>query len=164
MLNQIFSILKSKLYIILLLLFFSSCNSNKWVLPQVYVGKWFSPKSKITVRTKPHFASFEFTSDSAAISIRINSDKTADGSIGSAVFTHGMIRKNRGNPERTGVSYIIECGEIGKIFKIDPKERKEVELWLGPISKNGTIEGELRYTEGMSQFPMAGFELEKARN
>ena len=51
-------------------------------------------------------------------------------------------------------------GSIGKIFPDDPMNSKEVQLWLAPMEGN-SIDTELRYTEGMNQFPMAGFLLMK---
>lgn len=137
---------------VLVLILLNSCG--KWSVPAEVVGQWKSNKVKITVRTEPDRGRFEFTSDSASIIIRINSDNTVSGSVGDAVFENGIIKKNWGNPERTGLAFIIKCGSIGKIFENDPIENKEVQLWLSPLKKN--IDAELRYTQGGSQFPMAG--------
>jgi hypothetical protein len=93
--------------------------------------------------------------------VEINGNKTASGSIGLATFNNAKIRKNPGLPLMTGVSYIIECGRIGKIFENDPLISKEVEIWLGPVSENRTFEAELRYTEGLAVFPMAGLLFSK---
>ena len=82
------------------------------------------------------------------------------GTIGTAAFENGVIKKNRGNPDVTGCAQIIECGSIGKIFNDDPLNAKKVELWLGPLEGN-MIDTELRYTEGWAQFPMAGMLLIK---
>ena len=76
-----------------------------------------------------------------------------------AEFKNGIIKKNWGNPEKKGVSYKIKCGSIGKIFEGDPLDNKEVEIWVGPL--NGTLDSELRYTEGGYHFPMAGMILAK---
>jgi len=119
-----------------------------------YVGQWKSEKIKITIRTEPENGKFIFTSDSVIISLIIKSDNTADGFIGSAEFENGIIKKNWGNPEKTGIAFKIECGPVGKIFESDPLENKEVELWLGPL--NGNIDAELRYTQGGAHFPMSG--------
>ena len=137
---------------VLVFILLNSCG--KWSVPAEVVGQWESSNVKITVRTKPDKGKFEFTSDSASIIIRINSDNTISGSIGDAVFENGIIKKNWGNPERTGLAFIIKCGSIGKIFENDPIDNKEVELWLSPLKKN--IDAELRYTQSGSHFPMAG--------
>jgi hypothetical protein len=142
--------------IILVIFFLNSCRNDSWIVPKEYVGQWKTEKTEITVRTKPTFATFQFTSDSAMITININEDKSASGFIGTAGFENGKLKKNSGNPAKTGVAFIIECASVGKIFNNDPMETKEVEIWLGPIKDNGSIEAELRYTEGLSDFPMSG--------
>jgi hypothetical protein len=141
-----------------------SCSNNNWILPPEYAGHWKTDKTKITVRTQPKFGKFQFTSDSAIIMIRINNDRTVSGFIGSALFENGKLLKNSGNPDKTGVSYKIECRSIGKIFNLDPKESKEVEIWLGPVNANGSIDAEIRYTQGMAVFPMAGMLFTKVKD
>lgn len=135
-----------------------SCSD--WTLPPELVGTWESETIEITVRTRTAEKEWEFTSDSAKISITIHAGKRVSGSIGAAVFEDGKIRKNPGNTERKGLEEIIECGTIGKIFEDDPMDPKEVQLWLAPM-KEGAIDTELRFTTGMAQFPMAGFMLRK---
>jgi len=143
--------------IILTAAFLGSCT--EWTLPPELVGEWESGEKQITVRTKVE-KEWVFTSDTAIIYIKINSDKSVSGTIGAASFENGVIVKNRGNPETTGCAQVIKCGSIGKIFPDDPMPAKEVQLWLAPMEDN-RIETELRYTEGMNQFPMAGFLLVK---
>ena len=61
----------------------------------------------------------------------------------------------------SGIAFTIECDKIGKIFENDPLDLKEVELWLSPGPVNDSIGGELRYTQSINYFPMAGFVLTK---
>jgi hypothetical protein len=140
---------------------FSLYSCEEWTVPPELVGDWKSGKLLITVRTQSAKRQWAFTSDSAMISITINSDHSVTGTIGAATFEHGVIKKNRGNPDVTGCAQIIECGSIGKIFSDDPLDAKEVELWLGPLEGH-MIDTELRYTEGWAQFPMAGMLLKKS--
>ena len=134
---------------------FSLYSCEEWTVPPELVGDWESGEHQITVRTQPEKGEWVFTSDTAIVTITINSDKSVTGTIGAASFTNGVIKKNRGNPDVTGLSHSIECGSIGKIFNDDPLDAKEVELWLSPMEGN-MIDTELRYTEGWAQFPMAG--------
>lgn len=136
-----------------------SCGN--WIVPPELVGQWETDLHKITVRSEPEKGNFIFTSDSAKIVIKIKSDKAVTGFIGAAGFENGILKKNWGNPEKTGVAYIIKCGSIGKIFEIDPLINKDVQLWLSPPSDN--IDAELRYTQGMAQFPMAGITITKTK-
>ncbi|MBN2632450.1 MAG: hypothetical protein JXR66_02765, partial [Bacteroidales bacterium] len=107
---------------------------------------------------------FQFISDSAIIIVKINDDNSVDGSIGSAKFDDGKIKTNWLLPVKTsGLSFTIECGKIGKIFDKDPLPLKEVELWISSGPANGSIEGELRYTQGANYFPMAGLFFIKSK-
>lgn len=150
-------------FIFLLSVFcFCSCRSNKWILPKELIGQWKSDTTAITVRTEPTWMRFTFTKDSSYALIMINNNKTASGIIGNATFQNGKIIKNSGNPNKTGVAYIIRCGSIGKIFSNDPLEKKEVEIWLSPL-KGRNLHAELRYTEGLSLFPMADLTFRKVK-
>lgn len=146
---------------VLSFIFLSSCSD--WTLPPELVGTWETETIEITVRTRTAEKEWVFISDSARISITIHADQRVTGSIGTATFENGMIRKNRGNPEIKGCSEFIECGTIGKIFEDDPLDPKEVELWLAPM-KEGAIDTELRFTTGWNQFPMAGMLLRKVKS
>ncbi len=128
-------------------------------VPPELVGDWESGKILITVRAKVE-KEWVYISDTATITIKINSDHSVSGTIGAATFEDGEIFKNRGNPETTGIAQTIKCGSIGKIFPDDPLNTKEVELWLGPLEEN-RIDTELRLTEGGAHFPMAGMLLMK---
>jgi hypothetical protein len=143
------------IYIILATILFS-CSSSRWTVPPEYVGQWETNKERITVRTKFKNEPFRFFPDSAYVKIQINDDKTVSGFIGLAEFRNAKLKKNANwLPWDTGIEFIIECGSIGKIFENDPLNSKEVELWLSPL-KGNIIDGELRYTQGGAQFPMAG--------
>jgi hypothetical protein len=137
-----------------------SCGQKS--IPQDLIGEWKSDKSMITVRVKDKKTGFQFTSDSAIVILKINDDKSVEGSIGSAKFEKGKLKTNWLLPVKmSGLSFTIECGKIGKIFDKDPLPLKEVELWLSPGPANGRIEGDLRYTQGVNYFPMAGFTFTK---
>lgn len=136
---------------------FISCS--QWTVPTAIVGTWQSAPANVTVRTEPKWMHFEFTSDTAAVTITINPDKTVSGTIGNASFTNGTLRKNQGNPDRTGIAYIVACGHINTIFPNDPVATKEVEIWLAPV--NGNMEAELRLTEGHGVFPMGALNFQR---
>ncbi len=155
--NRIFNRL-SVWIIILTSIALQSCVSSKWTVPQELVGQWNSEKGKITVRTEPSTMKFEFTPDSATISLKINDDKTVSGFIGLSEFKNGSIRKNAGNPDITGIAYIVECGTVGKIFASDPLENKEIEIWIKPVKEN--FSAEIRN----KKFPMGELKFVKAKN
>jgi hypothetical protein len=151
--NSAFSATGVWIFLIPAFLFFSY-STSKWVVPPDYVGTWATDNHKITVRYKINDERHSrFISDSANIQLIIKNDKTASGSIGSATFENGKILKNFTLWD-TGISFVIECDTIGKIFQNDPVEAKLVEIWLGPMNENGKIKAELRLGGG-SVFPMA---------
>ncbi|MBS4056342.1 MAG: hypothetical protein KGZ82_03375 [Bacteroidales bacterium] len=150
------------IFVLITIVLLSACSSSKWSVPENLVGQWKSQSTKITVRTEPQWMKFQFIADTVEISFTIDSNKEVSGSIGQARFATGQLRRNKGNPAVTGVAYIIECGNIGKIFDDDPLENKEVELWLGP--SGNYIEAELRFTEGWAVFPMGNLLLRKITN
>jgi hypothetical protein len=145
--------------IVLASVLISSCGN--WTVPSDLTGQWKSDKCKITVRTEPKLMKFEFWPDSAVVILNIKSDYTVSGSIGTAPFENGRIRKNKGNPKVTGIAYIVECGKIGKIFDHDPLDLKEVEIWIAPLGEK--MNAELRFTEGMAVFPMGDIVLTKVK-
>jgi len=150
-------------FLTLAVLFLYSCGQTS--IPQELVGNWKTNNGRITVRTKEKKTRFQFTSDSAIITLKINGDHTVTGSIGSAKFENGKIVTNWLLPVKmSGLAFTIECGKIGKIFENDPSDSKEVQLWLRPGPVNGNIRGELRYTQGINYFPMAGFVFKKEDN
>jgi hypothetical protein len=141
---------------ILILATFLLYSCGQMHIPAEMIGNWKTGKIPVTVRTKDKIKRFIFTSDSAVISFRIDDDHTVTGSIGSAKFENAKIKTNWLLPVKmSGLAFTIECGKIGKIFENDPLDSKEVELWLAPLKEN-TIDAELRYTQGLAYFPMAG--------
>lgn len=145
------------LAIVLSAFFLSSCSD--WTLPPELVGEWKSDKILITVRSKVE-KEWVFTSDTASITIIINSDHSVSGTIGAASFEDGEIFNNRSNHEKTGIVQVIKCGPIGKIFPDDPLSNKYLQFWLAPMEGN-KIETELRCEQGMAQSLMAGMFLMK---
>jgi hypothetical protein len=147
---------------ILVLLIFLLHSCGQMNIPSEMGGNWQSGKGLITVRSNDEKTGSQYVSDSAIIELRIKNDHTVDGSIGAAKFENGKIKANWLLPVKmSGIAFTIECGKIGKIFEKDPLVLKEVELWLSPGPVNDTIKGELRYTQGINFFPMAGFVFTK---
>lgn len=138
-----------------------SCRKVKNV-PEEYVGDWVSPMTEVTVRTEEGKDNYEFISDSVIIVVRIHEDGLVDGSIGTAAISDKKLLKNRGNPDNSGIIYIVKCDLLGKFFESDPLYEKETELWICPLNNEGLMEIEVRYTDGfLTAFPMAGAMLNK---
>lgn len=138
----------------------SSCSViAPWAVPQDLTGTWTAAPAAITVRTEEHWMHFTFTSDTIPATITIHPDKTVTGVIGNSRFSGGELERNNGNPEKTGVAYIVECRHVAHLFPNDPLEAKEVELWLGIAGD--TMQAELRQTEGGAMFPMGDFRFVK---
>lgn len=141
---------------------FSSCATLlPWDVPQDLTGTWTAAPTDITVRTEERWMHFTFTTDTIPATITIHPDKTVTGVIGNSGFSGGELEKNGGNPEKTGVAYIVECRHVAHLFPNDPLEAKEVELWLGIAGD--TMKAELRQTEDGAMFPMGDFRFVKMR-
>ena len=112
----------------------SSCSDDvssdlNWEVPEVLIGKWSAEEVGIRVRKQIIiFISYTFRSGHGDIHFTINPDKTVTGAIGDATFSNGTLIKNSGDPQKTGVSYRILVGEVGKLFPEDHVELKEIEL------------------------------------
>lgn len=145
---------------LLLALIVSITSCGNWIVPDTLVGNWTAPADTIVVRTREKGEGFQFYTNAASIDMQIKADKTVSGHIGSAVFDNGVLKRNPGNPERTGVAYIIACGTIGAIYPGDPLPEKEVELWILPVENQ--VEAELRFTSGGAVMPMGDFVFSKS--
>lgn len=130
--------------------FQSSLTQNQYE----YRGTWQAEDTKVTVRMKTGWMKYSFISHKLLLTLKIDSDDKASGSIGAARFENVLIRRNKGNPSITGILYIIRCEALGKLFENDPLPRKTVELWLKPITKNGKLTAEIRLRDGWEPFPM----------
>ncbi len=154
-----------QLLLAICLVFFLCCNIScanaSFKLKQDYVGTWSSPTEKITVRTEPKSWHFVFTKGEADFSMTIHEDKTVSGHIGNAKFENAKLVSNGGiwPVKWSGIIYTVDCGEVGKIFDKDPMEKKKLSVWICPISKEGTMEVEIRY----GSFPMGGFITTKTK-
>ncbi len=140
-----------------ILFLLSSCFKKEF--PDHIFGEWTTGVIDITVRIEPRLGQFEFITGKGIITFTINQDQTVDGQIGMAKFEDATFVKNWGKPGADRIDISIQCGYISEIFKGDPLSNKEVEIWMGPIEDRS--DAELRYTEGMADFPMASFVLEK---
>lgn len=134
-----------------------SCQKEE--LPSYFFGEWLSGEIDITVRIEPRMGQFEFIDGTGIISLTVREDETVDGHIGTADF-QGAPLDQRSGVYGSQVNRIrIMCDSIGEIFPGDPLENKEVEIWMDLAA--GSSDAELRFTEGMANFPMASMTLTK---
>ncbi|TNE72844.1 hypothetical protein EP331_06145 [bacterium] len=130
-------------------------------IEQVYIGTWESNLTQVKVRSKTGWFSYEFTKDSISLELTIEEPMLAKGKLGLGSFMQANIKKNKGNDSVTGIRYIFECGNPGKLFDADSETDKKLELWIKPLVKQDTLEAELRLASSMDKFPMAHFILVK---
>jgi hypothetical protein len=111
-------------------------------IPPELFGTWKTDKHGITVwygRLNWRTNRYPSASGSVFTTLTINSDKTVDGYIGSAVLENGKITI-KGFPT---YEIVVEGDLIGKIFENDPLDKKEVEIWFGWKLKKGNPEADL---------------------
>ncbi len=134
-----------------------SCSKKE--LPDYIYGEWTSEEIEITVRLEPNPGQFEFFDGKGVVTLTINQDQTVDGHIGRANFENAPFTKTLGKFGSDQIDIRIKCGYISEIFIGDPVSRKEVEIFMGLNEESS--DADLRYSEGMANFPMASFELTK---
>jgi len=131
-------------------------TEDKTPIKKEYVGTWVGLFTTINVRTKTGFLSYAFTKGRVGIELQINEDNTASGKIGNSEFRETTIKKNKG----AGIAYIIDCGEVGKLFYNDPEEKKSLQLWLIPLTQSDTLRAELRLNSA-DKYPMGEFKMSR---
>lgn len=118
--------------IFLIISFFISCEQRR-IIPPELIGQWKTGNVKITVRTKSERGKYDFISDTATITLNIDSNYTVSGFVGSAEFKSRIIRASAKHKKYRGYAYVIKPSMIGKIFPNDPKEDKSAHFLLYPI-------------------------------
>lgn len=119
-----------------------------------YVGAWTAPNTSITFRTKVRWLKYNFVKSHVNISLIIEANNKASGSIGDAKFFGVEVKKNKGTSSENGIAYIVSCGELGKICDADSVQLKHIELWLKPTKEKGQFNAEIRLIDGWDTFPM----------
>jgi hypothetical protein len=125
--------------IVLIVVFLNSCNQQDF--PPELIGQWKTGNVEITVRTQLERGRYEFTSDTVIITLNIDSNYTASGSLGLAEFENvkiaGLIDTSK------GYLYCVKPFDIGKIFENDPKVKNPILFKLNLLD-GITIKSELR--------------------
>jgi len=143
-----------------------SCETQLKYLPDTLIGSWKSERALVNVRDRDTLHSkFRFTSDSIYIQLDFKLPKTITGLIGLGSFKTETIFQNQGLPHRvSGISYIVSCGDVTKLFANDPLNAKFIELWLMPQTHPDTLHAELRCKQYWDAFPMGSFTFIKKSN
>jgi hypothetical protein len=143
-----------------------SCETQLKYLPDTLIGSWKSERAIVNVRDRDTLHSkFRFTSDSIYIQLDFKLPKTITGLIGLGSFKTETIFQNQGLPHRvSGISYIVSCGNVTKLFANDPLNAKFIELWLMPQTHPDTLHAELRCKQYWDAFPMGSFTFIKKSN
>lgn len=119
-----------------------------------YVGAWIAPNTAITFRTKVRWLKYNFVKSHVNLSLIIEANNKASGSIGDAKFFGVDVKKNKGASSENGIAYIVSCGELSKICEADSNQSKRLELWLKSTKEKGKFNAEIRLIDGWDIFPM----------
>lgn len=132
----------------LLIIGFISCSASErqFEVPKDLIGKWTSSNTKITVRTQNGFNDFDFSHGEIDISLVFNDDKSVAGSIGDYEISNGKLAKDK--------IYKINLDEVGKLFKDDPLDYKDIIIWIHSISED-EMAVVIRQKDNGGKFPMA---------
>jgi hypothetical protein len=102
---------------------------------------------------------YEFHEVKTIIHLHIESSNCV-GLIGKSSF-HSTVKKNKGNASRTGVAYIIECGQIIISSNDNVQHVEKIQLWILPQKSANELEAEVRQMEFLDPFPMGKIKLYK---
>lgn len=128
-----------------------------------YLGTWTTLNTKIKVRTKTGVMNYQFTPLSIAVRLNITAQDQASCKLGDVNLTQLSISKNKGNSSKTGIIYTIPCGQVGRLSNTDPETKKEIELWIMPLTADNKLHIEIRQMNTLDAFPMDEVVLEKEK-
>lgn len=128
-----------------------------------YIGTWNTQSANIKVRTKTGVMNYQFTPLSIAVRLNITAQGQASCKLGDVDLTQLSISKNKGNSSKTGIIYTIPCGQVGRLSNTDPETKKEIELWIMPLTADNKLHIEIRQMGTLDAFPMGEVVLEKEK-
>lgn len=135
---------------------------TKQTIPEKeYVGTWTNNNNKLNVRTKTGVMNYQFTPISIPITLSINEHGLVNGNVGDVRINNINLNKNSGNSAKTGIIYSIRCGQVGKLSANDPLDKKEIELWVKPLTADKKLHVEVRQMHSLDPFPMGEVVLNK---
>ncbi len=153
--NNIKTKAASALGMVVMLVSLGAFTCAKQIKPEkIYVGTWLTSAANIQIRTKSGVMKYQFTPLTIPIKLHILGNGTADCKLGDVELKNLTLLKNPGNSDKTGIIYTIRCGEVGKLIEQDPSNRKELELWIKPLSKDNQLHVEIREMHLLDPFPI----------
>lgn len=155
-------IIPGTLGVLVLLITLGAFTCDRQIQPAAaYVGNWGTSSTSLTVRTKTGFMKYKFTPVSVPVSLNIASQGLATCALGDIKLNNLNVMANKGNSEKTGIIYIIRCGEVGNLNSNDPADKKVLELWIKPMKSDNKLHMEIRQMHTLDPFPMGEVVLEK---
>lgn len=147
---------------VLLLGSISSFTCTKQSPPSsAYLGTWHTKQANLKVRIKTGVLKYAFTPVEIPVTLTIHPDGKVSVTIGAVKLDKLSLEPNKGNSSKTGISYLIVCGELGKLNANDPLAKKKLELWIKPLGKGNELQIEVRQMETLDAFPMGELRLFK---
>lgn len=154
----------STLGVLVLIIPLGAFTCTKQTQPSTaYIGTWTNTNANIKVRTKTGVLKYQFTPLAIPVSLVINAQGKANCRLGNVNLTNLSVLNNNGNSNKTGIIYIIRCGQVGKLNNTDPEAKKEIELWIKPIKTSNKLHVEIRQMHTLDPFPMGEVILERSR-
>lgn len=160
--NNIKTKMASALGMLVLLISLGAFTCSKQTKPETsYVGTWNTSAANIQIRTKTGVMKHQFTRITIPVKLNISENGTATCTIGEVELKNLVLLKNPGNSNKTGIIYTIQCGDVGKLNNTDPSNKKEIELWIKPITTDNKLHVEVRQMLTLDPFPMGEVVLTK---
>jgi hypothetical protein len=152
----------NSIYFAVFIIGISAFTCQKEAQPKLdYIGVWQTQNATINVRKMHGMFRYNFSPISIPVVLTINRDGTAKCLFGNKETKPLKILLNKGNVNKNGVIYIINCGKPGKLSNSDPNEKKRLELWVKPLDDSGKLSVEIRQMDVFDAFPMGELLLTK---
>ncbi len=157
-----YSLFKAALMILLFISICSfSCTKKQSPPATAYVGTWHTKQANLKVRVKTGVLKYAFKPVEIPVTLTIHLEGKVSVTIGAVKLDKLSLEPNKGNSSKTGISYLIVCGELGKLNANDPLAKKKLELWIKPLGKGNELQIEVRQMETLDAFPMGELRLFK---
>lgn len=137
-----------------------TCTKQRPPSP-AYAGTWKTASARLKVRTKTGLMKYEFTAVEIPVTLTINTEGQASCTLGDLKLGTLNVEPNKGDSTKTGIAYVIDCGEVDKFNATDPLAKKKIALWIKPIGSGKVLQVEVRQMETLDAFPMGELVLQK---
>lgn len=136
---------------------FAACNKAQLPLD----GTFHIKNASITVRNKTGFLSYQFIPVTTNFNLDFHPSGKIDGQIGTSKLQGASYKKNKGNTQKNGIEFIVDCGTVELLDSSNKTHKVKLELWIKHAGSYDTLSVEVRQRQNLDVFPMGDIDLIK---